>query len=205
MARRSRRLTTLFSLVAVLALASMGLTYTLWSETLEVDGTVNTGTLDVSIGGSYVEKVDAGFGPLDEALYDDGSKVDAANCSVDGEFVGVTGPGENGYDNKLNITVTGGYPSYYCIVTVTVTNDGNVPVHVNQPVQTSGEGIAGLAPFDGYVEGDCYAENVQLHTGDSETCEIVIHFENDDNLNEGATGEYTFSFEILAHQWNEEA
>lgn len=206
MARRSRRLTAIFSLAAVLALATMGLTYTLWSETLEVDGTVQTGTLDVTIGGTTNEKVGVDGWVLDESLFPE--KESAANCSLQGSFnAALAAPGDNVNtgNNTVTVTVNGGYPSFYCIATVTVTNVGSVPVHLNQPEQTGGMDIAGLAPFDGYIEGSCYENNVQLHTGESASCEIVIHFENDDELNEGSTGVYTFSFEILAHQWNEEA
>lgn len=214
---------TLFSLVAVLALAGMGLTYTLWSETLEVDGTVNTGTLDVSISGDTTEKVGVGGWVLGEDEIGDipgwELKPAAANCDVQGSFVGTTGPGESGADNTLTVTVTDAYPSFYCIVTVTVTNDGSVPVHVNEPALVAGStaGISGVGSLDAYVgnvdtdgDGDlddtgCYADDVQLHNGDTASCEIVIHFENADNLNEGSTGVYTFTYEILAHQWNEEA
>lgn len=213
---------TMFSLVAVLALASMGLTYTLWSETLEIDGTVNTGSVDVSISGGYQEFVGVETGGVYSIVAESTLPVEknTANCAVEGAVgVGAEHLGDtvNTGDGELDVTVTGAYPSYYCVVTVTVTNEGTVPVHVNLPelAATSTTGITGIGSLDDYnanidVDGDgalddagCYTEDVQLHTGDTASCAIIIHFTNSDNLDEGTA--YDFNFTILAHQWNEEA
>ena len=44
---------------------------------------------------------------------------------------------------------------------------------------------------------------MQLHTGDSAYCTILIHFDNFDGVTE--LSNYTFDFSILAHQYNEDA
>ena len=183
-------------LVLVIALAVLGVGYALWSETLTISGTVQTGEVDVEFSTHPVEEcIDInGVLTCPEPL----EKADAANCTV--EFLGgETDPnGDNGA-NLLQVTVTGMYPSYHCKVGFDVTSTGNVPVHVWLP-EATGDIPAWVATnFE-----DCYLDGVQLHQGDSTgLCTMDIHFTNDQAPPENS-GPITFGWTILATQFNED-
>jgi hypothetical protein len=183
-------------LVLVIALALLGVGYALWSETLTIQGTVQTGEVDVEFSTHPVEEcIDInGVLTCPEPL----EKADAANCTV--EFLGgETDPnGDNGA-NLLQVTVTGMYPSYHCKVGFDVTSTGNVPVHVWLP-EATGDIPAWVATnFE-----DCYTAGIQLHEGQSTgLCTMDIHFTNDQAPPENS-GPITFGWTILATQFNED-
>lgn len=182
-------------MVLVIALALLGVGYALWSETLTIEGSVQTGEVDVQFS-TYdpVECVDDN-GTL--TCPEPAEKADAANCTV--EWLGPDGDsqGDDGSD-LLKVTVTGMYPSYHCKVRFDVTSTGNVPVHVWLPEAT------GTIPEWVAADFDCYEDGVQLHQGDSTgVCAIDIHFTNDQAPEENS-GPFTFGWTILATQFNED-
>ena len=187
-------------LVLVIALAAVGVGYALWSETLTIQGTVQTGEVDVEFSQHPVEEcVDvAGVGDCLPEVTDDWDKSAAADCSV--EWLGSEGedPSLDNGANLLQVSVTGMYPSYHCKVNFDVTSTGNVPVHVWQPEPT------GDIPEWVATDFDCYEDGVQLHQGGTTgICTIDIHFTNDTAPEENS-GPYTFGWTILATQWNED-
>jgi len=96
------------AMLLVIALAAMGLVYGLWSETLTINGTVGTGSVDAAF--SNVETWDEETKPV--------GTCDAV-LSADG--------------NTLTVTINNGYPSYLCYVHFWVTNVGSIPIHVHLP------------------------------------------------------------------------
>jgi hypothetical protein len=182
-------------LILVIALAAVGVGYAFWSETLTIQGTVQTGEVDVEFS-TYlpVECVDTQTGLCEE---EPALKDGAANCTVEWGKNN-TDEGDDGSD-LLTVTVTGMYPSYHCKVSFDVTSTGNVPVHVKWPEPTG--------DIPEYVATDfetCYADSVQLHQGESTgKCTIDIHFTNEQAPEENSEP-ITFGWTILAHQWNEE-
>jgi hypothetical protein len=103
-------------MVLVGMLAAIGTGYALWSKTLNIEGTVNTGTVDADFDSASAS--DTGTDP--------GYDKDVASCTVSGVN-----------SQTLTITIDNGYPSYTCDVDFTVTNTGTVPVKVHS-FDTSG-------------------------------------------------------------------
>jgi hypothetical protein len=185
-------------LVLIIALAGLGLGYALWSEVLTIEGTVQTGEVDVGFSNHPPRECVDVNGEL--TCPEPPEKAAAANCTVqwlgpDGD--GTSDPSDDGYD-QLMVTVEGMYPSWHCLVDFDVTNLGNVPVHIQEPEPTTDIPEWIVADF-----GPCY-EGVQLHQGESTgVCTIDIHFSNDQAPPENSDP-ITFGWTILAHQWNEE-
>jgi predicted ribosomally synthesized peptide with SipW-like signal peptide len=144
-------------LVLVIALAVLGVGYALWSETLTISGTVQTGEVDVEFfTQSFEECVDVN-GVL--TCPEPPEKADAANCEVAWSNT-ATDPNDNGA-NLLEVTVTGMYPSYHCKVSFDVKSTGNVPVHVWLPEATVDNPEWVATNFE-----NCYEDGVQLHEGE---------------------------------------
>jgi hypothetical protein len=124
-------------------------------------------------------------------------KAGAADCEV--VWSGnATDPNDNGA-NLLQVTVTGMYPSYHCMVSFDVKSTGNVPVHVWLPEATFDNPEWVATNFE-----DCYPDGVQLHQGEStDLCTMDIHFSNLQAPPENS-GPITFGWTILATQFNED-
>lgn len=102
--------------------AMMGLGFALWSETLSIDATVDTGNLNMRFAAVSLSEVSDNPAPGD------------ADCVGDG----LTQQG-----NKATVTFTDAYPGYSCILTTIVRNIGTVDaVLVSTPV------TGDTAPFD---------------------------------------------------------
>ena len=185
MSRKSLPVISL-ALILVLVLAGSGVAYGLWSEKLEINGTVYTGEVDVAFSGPYVsEWVEVNGIPMWEPWVKD----KYAECYAKAYDYDPTSDGMEG----IEITVKGAYPSYHCAVQFDVSNIGTVPVHVTQPTGTD-------VPAWVQVHA-CYPNWYQLHPGDHVYATILIHFTNDDGVEENGT--YKFHFDIDALQWNE--
>ncbi len=136
--------------ILVIALAVIGVGYGLWFEDLYIDGTVETGEVDVRFDGF---KTMEWFG----LIYTDGS-TDFASPRHNGDLFEIKydenldcrvrryGP-DRALDNPddenllgnddgadlLTINVRGAYPSYHCKIVFAVENIGTVPVHLTPP------------------------------------------------------------------------
>jgi hypothetical protein len=166
-------------LLLVVALASLGVGYGLWSQTLFIRGEVTTGTVSAEMSLEWVEENDHGkdVGTCEAFLLD----RDETN-------------------NTLGIVITNGYPSYECWVGFDVHNTGSIPIHVHLPEVTFTP--VAPAPAGGVtmrVE-NCYPDHVQLHTSERAFCELWFHVEQmDDNQN----AEYRIEGTVFVHQFNE--
>jgi hypothetical protein len=125
--------------------------------------------------------------PSIEAIVEDDHGKDVGTCEASLDTA----------TDSINITVGNAYPSYTCRVTFDVHNVGTIPVHVNSPVPD-----AGNPPWVGLE--NCYVDDVQLHNGEKALCDIVVHFTNQNQVDQGAQG-ISFGYSILAHQFNEDA
>lgn len=90
-----------------MSLAALGVAYGLWAETLHIEGTVNTGTVDL------------------EWLVDESSCVDIEDKDV-GSVSLAPGP----TPDVLAVTVHNAYPSYSLSCTLAYRNSGTIPVRV---------------------------------------------------------------------------
>lgn len=199
----------LLAILLIVLLAGIGVAYGLWSETLTIDGTVNTG--EVNIG--FVD-------PPTIAEYINGKpeekwpqeKWDVANCEAS----------VSTDRNTLTILAKYAYPSWTCQVTFEVESLGTVPVHVFKPYKVRGplwrdlqilscekisattkeasEAFDGMEACTSTDETKC-GEYWQLHQGDKLQCTLNIHFTNNDNVMQGR--EYKFVYKVFGKQFNE--
>jgi hypothetical protein len=131
-------------MLLALALAGLGVAYGLWSHTLVINGTVNTGNVDTRFTKSFTDDDNK----VDEAALD---FYDKGNCPIGS---GSCDPKEAGPEPQSNtqhrsdkgfgvctatisvdgntgtITLNNSYPAYYCTSWFDVKNTGSIPVKV---------------------------------------------------------------------------
>jgi hypothetical protein len=138
-------MTTVLVLLIV-ALASVGVGYALWSKTLHINGTVATGNVNAIFTKAFTD---------DDNGVDDGSldSTDLDNCigQPGGKFgTGSCDPAASGHnvlrkdkdvgicqaeiteedDQIIEVTIDNAYPSYYCTVFFSFKNTGSIPVKI---------------------------------------------------------------------------
>ena len=196
----------LLCLALVLALGALGVGFAAWSETLIINGTVNTGTVDAKFtkavsndAGTQLDPDVQGTWALDGAgdLVWTGTRYDkdVASTSVSGEGT-----------KTLTITIDNAYPCYWGSVGFTIDNMGTIPLKVDTVVIEK-TGPAGDPDANGLTVVPTGALIDTLHTliepmGDPGD-EVVgdIHFHLDDTAVENAIYEVTVT--ITVTQWNE--
>ncbi|MCE4614348.1 MAG: hypothetical protein F7B60_02290 [Desulfurococcales archaeon] len=173
-------------LLAVLAVGMFGGAMALWWERLNVDVTVNTGSLDaqLSVEGSGDNEI-----ALAQAAGEDDptvKNVSYITCTL----------AEDG--NSIDIVVENAYPSitYYC--DINLENTGTIPFKVYGTPTIEGNITSVLANDSGLVNGTIY-DGLQMHPGDIVYDTIVIHLTNDALEN----SVYTGHMNITVEQWNE--
>jgi hypothetical protein len=208
----------------VIALGGLGIGYGLWTDLLEVSGTVSTGMVDAKL---TKGEVDQGTVTETEAVYDnDGvdddvelEGKDIAECTATlGSQTDPAVPGSGSTDqdataDKLTVTITEGYPSFSCFIEIDVANIGTIPIKIDAIEITNDDPTAIEVDVlhvatDGSLADGCWADGLQLEadedTEDSTifgVCVIRVHVLQ--TAEEGQSGTYTFSAEIWADQWNE--
>ena len=200
-------------LVTVTTLTALGVGYALWSETLTITGTVETGTVNIDFSeGQFTGAYD------DESMEANGDVTPAnggdPDTTVENKGVGTcTETGNEAGDNSYTFTVGNAYPSYDCWVAFDIHYDGSIPAHVavvssgNMPEAalhwscTYDDDTADATAAVAISGGPEYLATQQLHDGAELDCVLRIHFTNDDNLTQGVT--YTYGLSIQAGQYNE--
>jgi hypothetical protein len=117
--KKSLRIT--LATVMLLGMVAMGLAYGAWSDSLVVDGSVQTGTLGVKFTAEQVSDSETT------------GMADIGDCDV------VT----DDTDHTLTFTMSNAYPGYSCKLIVNIDSTGSVPVKLNRivgPTFTDGEG-----------------------------------------------------------------
>ncbi len=173
-------------LLAVLAVGMFGGAMALWWERLNVDVTVNTGTLDAQLS---VEDFGDNEIPLAQAAGETNASVkDVSNItctlSTDG--------------NSIDIVVENAYPSitYYC--NINLENTGTIPFKVYRTPTIEGNITSVMTSDSGLVNGTIY-DGLQMHPGDVVYDTLVIHLTNSAMENTVYTGHMN----ITVEQWNE--
>jgi hypothetical protein len=204
----------LVCLALVLAMGALGVGYAHWSQTLYINGTVETGTfivawseLNVYEDDEYLEKdVGSCDGSMDVWK---ASKVDP-----------LTGLTIDGYE-KVVVSVSNAYPGYFVHIVLAVDNFGTIPAHVIEIVPTGRDETDGqdltfewLTGFE-YEKGRFYdvidgqlQEIINLEIKNyvceqidpchSEKGEFDLHFKQP--IEQGHT--YSINIEMTAQQWN---
>ncbi len=171
-------------MIPVIVLAMTGIAYAMWSETLKVNVTVNTGEVDVEWSDWYCS--DTGADPQAEGFYNEEGK-DVATCDIDIEKTD-----DEGDVIKLAVTLDNTYPGYSVDVTLVVDNIGTIPVKL---YSHSFSGLEGL-PLDVSLT---IPEDTQIDPGGNAT--YILHITVLQGAEENAT--YSFELTLVFAQWNE--
>ena len=199
-------------IVTAMALAGIGAGYAAWFDTIYVDGTVGTGSVEwevIDYSGTYVWKVydapDTGYGPetvvTDNPEYsvpiEEGFRVAYAEAM----------PGTGDFD--VDVIFDNLFPCIWFKADIVIEYTGTVPGKINDIVY-------GYDPVDDWIEpliasGNIYAVaydpagnivdlGYQLHENDIIYVELYIHLPQEDYLM-GLSGSFTATFIVV--QWNE--
>lgn len=197
------------AMLLILALATVGVGYGLWSQVLVIEGTVNTGEMDAGLSIKEIDELydfnarcpDGGEYSIGQDCDDDGSlnddweweNKDVAECSAQ-----LIDP------YTMEVTLRNAYPSYNCFIKWDVHNSGTIPIHIYRPDYFykgvyMGDAInVSELHVNGWPPG-CFGDLTQLHRGEEVTCNLHIHVNQP--AEELAT--YTFQVRVFTRQWNE--
>ncbi|NLX90207.1 MAG: hypothetical protein GXZ07_01215 [Firmicutes bacterium] len=193
------------ALVLVLAFGLIGGAYAAWTDQLQVSGTVATGDIDVVFTSAVSN--------------DPEGTDDPASPEDDPKDVGCTEVSLSDDGKTMTVTIENAYPGYVSQIDYTVTNNGSVPVRLqNKTIDVVSGDPAGLE-VDNYAFicprcwkwwWDCDCGNPpppppnvleigsQIHQGDTFEGSIG-HIVTDDAL-ENSTYTYTITYDFV--QWN---
>jgi len=194
----------------VIGLAAIGVGYGLWSQTLTLEGIVNTGEMDIAWS---LKEVDQLF-DFNDICPNGGGYSIGQDCDGDGEL-----NDDWEYEEKdvaectveiidpytMEVTIDNGYPSFNCFILYDVHNTGTIPVKIYKPDYFyDGEYVGNAINVpELHVNGwppMCYEDATQLHPGEETLCTLHIHVNQP--AEELAT--YTFQVRVFGRQWNEE-
>jgi hypothetical protein len=197
------------AMLLILALATVGVGYGLWSQVLIIEGTVNTGEMDAGLSIKEIDELydfnancPAGGGySIGQDCDDDGflnddwewEDKDVAECSA--ELI-------DAY--TMEVTLSNAYPSYNCFIQWDVHNSGTIPIHIYHPdyfykgVYTGSAINVPELHVNGWPPG-CFGDLTQLHPREEVTCNLHIHV----NQPAEELSTYTFQVRVFTRQWNE--
>lgn len=188
------------ALTLLVALASLGVAYGLWSKTLSVEGTVETGRLHARWDGAIcIEFFDWPWPP-------------EGTGEVEGKDVGETtvfiDPNDN---NLLHLIIENGYPSYAVDCEVEYVNDGTVPWIIRgTTIEPTSANLTNCTLSGNQTKTlECDQLTVvlvdgigaQVDPGDGVASSVRVHIEQEAEENT----QYLFEIKICVAQWNEPA
>ena len=199
------------ALVLAFALATMGGAYALWSDTLMVEETVQTGIVDLQWASAFMVDPDPNYTGHDGDVYgtDDNrdglDTMDPGNPNENkniGSFQAAikTDGGNDKVTNRdtLELTLTNGYPGYQEYVDAVIKNVGTVPVKLDYSI--SGKPgwleVAFYNPETGEVFADLVGKQVDPDQ------ELKVRIVNRVLNNAPQEVERTFSIKLTGIQWN---
>ncbi|MEM0000269.1 MAG: hypothetical protein QXH02_04220 [Desulfurococcaceae archaeon] len=168
--------------IPIVLLVTIGFALAMWSETLLVNVTVETGEVDVKFSEWYCS--DTGPDPQAEGYHNEEGK-DVASCNIEVEEYD-----DEGDPIKLLVTLSNAYPGYTVDVGLIIDNIGTIPVklynwdiEVDEPI-----GASLLIPEDTQIDPGGYAEYI---------LRITIPQEAEENAT------YSLELTLVFAQWNE--
>ncbi len=215
------QMTTVIVLLFVF-LASIGIGYALWSKTLYIDGTVNTGNVDAAFAPDPFTDDDNEFNDADL------DSMDTGDCAISVREGGSCDPAETGPDPKLHydkdvglcqasltasdaglVQLINGYPSYHCTAWFTVQNTGKIPVKVAS-IKVNGEQVMPGAITELDLTAD-QAPDLELQITDIKTCQQIDPGDEalmniDQHVLQTALQgqqDLEYNVEVQLNQWNE--
>jgi predicted ribosomally synthesized peptide with SipW-like signal peptide len=200
--RRTRRLRKALLLVlVVVALAGAGVVYAHWTDTLELDAQVNTGSVQMGWTGGICSEFFSWPWPPE-------GNGEWGGVDVGSTAIRILDP------HTLGLTITNGYPSYSVDCEIESTNTGSVPVIIRGWRFTPGAGLEGCTTQTfgtGSVVATCRELTVQLidnlgvqvDPGDplGVASSLRVHVEQPAEQN----AIFGFELEMCVTNWNEPA
>jgi len=173
------------ALIAVLV-ASFSIAYAMWSETLKINVSAQTGEVDVA----WIDWScnDNGADPqIPNSTFNNTEGKDVAKCYVEPEVYD-----DEGDVVKLNVTIVNAYPGYHAVITAVVKNVGTIPVKLYNYTIGSYDTDA-LSVYLGIPE------DTQIHANETKEYTLTI------DVLQNATENSSYSFEVVLvfAQWNE--
>lgn len=169
--------------LTILVLA-LGTALAMWSETLKINTTINTGEVDVKWSEWWCS--DEGPDPQGEGYSNEEGK-DVASCNVEVEV-----EDEEGDAIKLLVTIDNAYPGYSVDVYLVVDNIGTIPVKLYDYWINIEEDVPLIVSLE-------IPEDTQIEPEGSST--YVLHIEVLQEAEENTT--YGFEVTLVFAQWNE--
>ncbi|MEM1628457.1 MAG: hypothetical protein QW551_04180 [Desulfurococcaceae archaeon] len=168
--------------IPILALAIIGMALAMWSETLLLNVTVETGEVDVKFSDWYCS--DTGPDPQAEGFHNEEGK-DVASCVIEVETMD-----DEGDVIKLAVNLLNAYPGYAVEVYLVIDNVGTIPVKL----------YSSSVEFDEPIMAELeIPENTQIHPGENSTYILKITIPQEAEELSSYTGEVVLMFA----QWNE--
>jgi len=207
------------AMVIVLTFASMGAAYALWFDTLKIEETVATGTVDVKWVGTYSSDGGGNYRAHDNDVYagsvdsmdvgnpNDSKNVGSLSRQISNIANDATGNNDGGTGDLLKIKLINGYPGYQEYITANIRNNGTVPVKFmlgvvedrGNVVYDADNNPDGWLIVETTLEDGEPIEGYQLDPG--ETVGVKINHRVRQIAPQDATAE--FAYTIQAVQWNE--
>jgi len=215
----------LLSLALVLALGTLGVGYAMWSDTLQIEGDVNTGELSVKFASQYDNDVNDND-PTEAGSWNvSGTKPVWTGQRHDKDVASTTSTFNQEEGKSARIIVATGYPCYWGSVIWDVLNDGTIPVKLHSITLTelskdASEWAVNQTLKIGkryYVDVDTQTVDRTLDAGDDfsfilsafgceqiDACElgyldVTVHVEQD--AEQKTT--YDFTIDYVFANWNE--
>jgi len=169
----------LLSTSLILALMLVGFAYAHWSKTITINGSVDTGIVDLII--LRAQDDDNGIDP------DYNKDVADTTVQIDPQD-----------PEKLIVTITNAYPSYHVYIDLTVRNVGTIPVKLKEFI-TDAPNCITVQIWNGIGEQiDPYSWG---GTPDKYQKDYTMYVHVEQCAEKGAT--YTFTIELVYWNWNE--
>ncbi len=160
--------------------------FAMWSETLRINTSIQTGTVAVEF--SKWACNDRGPDPQSGAPFNNSEGKDVAQCYVSAEKYD-----DDGNVIKLNVTIVNAYPGYHAVVTMAIDNIGTIPVKLYSS-NISSYNTSALS-----VSLTHEGNSTQIHPGNFGTFYLTIDVLQ--SASENTT--YTFEVTMVFAQWNE--
>jgi len=161
--------------ILIIALSVAGFAYAHWQKVITIDGTINTGKVDLIITSAADD--DTGIDP--------GKDKDVADTVI---TIDPKDP------EKAIVTITNAYPSYNVTVHLTIRNVGTIPVKLKE--------IRTTAPACITVKGwDHIGEQLEPYPTEPNESDYSARIHVEQCAEKGAT--YTFTIEFVFWNWNE--
>ena len=175
--------TAIAVLAALIIVATMSVSYAMWSDTLRINFTVNTGEVRVEWSDWFhndsYEKVVVG---------EEGEEyLNFTTVTIEPEIVD-----DDGAVLKLNVTIDNAYPCYSVRIGGLVDNIGTIPVKLYD------YSISGVDE-DALTVEFIIPEDTQIDPGGAKWFYVDIHVEQPAEMN----STYTFEITLTFAQWNE--